>query len=895
MMSRFSRHISTWILAAGLWFAGVSGGHGQEPAAAPGAAPAVAAPPAPAADAVPTPSPASTPGAKPAAPAPPAVETYPLREKGIHAMNDGIPEAAIRFFSRYRDLVVGREPAFTDATVLLVEACLRGQKPDQAAAALAFHQAHSPGIQDPRLQDAFTYWTAAVLLAQGRYAESVKTANPLLAPGRTPAYRRLAMKLIGNAYAHLKQWNGAEEMFRKLLHEFPDAPGNDRVSVQLAKVLISEGKLQDAEQTLAGIKIKPGQAGDIAVRIALCRILIALHRNDVDKALQAYRAIAGERPVRSDPDWWLVVSQLSQALIRAKKYPAAVEVLPQALALAPTEKDRLQVRLHRIDCLVALGKSDEAIAALEQFKKDYPGMPELFPAEFRLAQLFRQTKNYQAATEYFAQVARAETAPKELRYQAALQNGWCLSEAGNDTAAVRAFADAAGLGTTDSEKARALLLAGDAAYRVGNYTDAALYDQTVADKYKKTPFAEEARYKQALARSQAKLFSSAAAIYQLYLKEYPKGQFVDKARLERGIALKNAGDFPRAARELAALAADHPQSPLAPRALLEAAESARSADNVTLALTLYSRLIDKYPESDLFPHALYQRAHLYFFLARFPKAVADCTRFLAKFPGLPMATDVLFWLGDYYNNTGDLAKAAEYYRRLESSHPDSPDAARALYEAAVCLYKQDDLVQADLLVRQLERRYPNASAHVRALATLLAGDVLAKQGKYAEAAKRFQQAAVLGAGTAVENAATGRLGDMEYSLGTAGNAEAYAKAKAAFIRIIHSPVASADQVEMAKYRLGKTLEKMGDVDAAVTEYLDVFYQYRMDLRRKQMRDWYYFARSGFDVARLLIREKRYREAVRVYDRLARSGVPTAADARAKARELRAMLQAARAH
>jgi len=826
------------------------------------------------------------------APAPTATPTAVFdaadenREKGIHALNDGIYEAAIRFFLKYREATGKKEPAFTDATALLVQACLRARRVDEAQRALLYHKQHSKGPADPYYRDQLIYWTAKVQLAVDAADKAIQTVSPLVAAGRTPEFRNLALELIGDASIIKKDWPRAEEAYRRLLQEFPEAANADRVRLSLAYVLIAENKTADARTVLAEYEARH-PTEEVNVRARLLRGLIALREGKVADALELYRAIADQRPTRPDQDWWRFLSELVDALMAAGKYEDALTVAPGAQLTAPSLRERIEVRLKAINCFIALKRPDPAITALAAFEKEFGTVPSVYPVLFGLGLLLREQGSFQTAVEYFNRVAGAENVPTDLRYKAALQKGWCYADDGRDEDAMRAFSEAAKLGRTAQEKARALFLAGEAAYRVGNYTGAALYFQTVADKYRETSFAEEARYKQALCRFQAKLFSAAAATYAQFLKEYPKSAFADKARVERGVALRNAGDFAAAARELAEFAETHPDSPLAPRALLEAAQAARSADEVDRALQLYSKLLERYPDSDLAPHALYQRAHLYFFETRFEEALKDCEEFLKRYPRLPMAADILFWLGDYYADSGDLGRSEEYYMRLVTTQPESPDAPTALYEAARSAYRRGDLLRADLLLQQFEREHPDAPAPLRARVRFLEGDILAAQGKFRKAAGRFEKAAELAAGSAFGAAARGRLGDMYYSLAAGSdNKEPLKEAAEVFQSIVDDPTTTPDIKDMARYRLAKTFEKMGNIDAAITEYLNVVYGYRMDLRTKRIRDWYYFARSGYDAARLLVAQKRFREAARLYERIAAAGIPTAPDALARAREIR---------
>ena len=133
---------------------------------------------------------------------------------------------------------------------------------------------------------------------------------------------------------------------------------------------------------------------------------------------------------------------------------------------------------------------------------------------------------------------------------------------------------------------------------------------------------------------------------------------------------------------------------------------------------------------------------------------------------------------------------------------------------------------------------------------------------------------------------------MRYSLGTGGlppdkSRAMLQEAVETYKTIINAEDSPADILDNAKYRLGKCYQKLDKTDLAIEKYLDVFYQYKLDLMQKNnIRDWYYFARSGYDAAELLLLQDNREQAVRIYDRLAESGIPTSNNAAENARQIR---------
>ena len=107
-----------------------------------------------------------------------------------------------------------------------------------------------------------------------------------------------------------------------------------------------------------------------------------------------------------------------------------------------------------------------------------------------------------------------------------------------------------------------------------------------------------------------------------------------------------------------------------------------------------------------------------------------------------------------------------------------------------------------------------------------------------------------------------------------------------FTGLAANPDASKEMRDSARYRAAKVHEKLGENDQGIDIYVDIVYDYEIDAQSGAVRDWYYFARSGYDAARLLLLAGKDEEAARIYERLARSGIPTAEEARARAEEIR---------
>ena len=843
---------------------------------------------------------AAQPAAAEAAPAAPAVATppaptpeelmYQARDLGLRALGNGLYTTAARFFEEYRKLAGTAEPQFADATVHLARAHLLDGKPDLASLALDAHRKDSPGLADPYYQNALAYCHAAALMGMGKPKLASESAKALLKPGLDAEYRRMTLRLLADAYVKLDQWPEAEEALTTIIREFPNAKGLLEVRQLLVMAHVSTRKFVEAENLLKEIaQLHPDAP---MLEMERQRVLVLAQMGKLDEALAAYRAIGGERPRHPEQSWWLTVCSLGNGLVQARRFEDALLVLPHAVGLAVGEDDRAQSMLTVAECQIALEKTALAIDTLERFRKEYPERLELVPVVIKLAELLRSTQNYMTAGDYFGQVVASEKAAPGFRYRACVSRGWCFRDAGQFDQAIATFAEGEALGSTPNQKAQALTLAGDTAFHVKNYVQAADFFGSVADRYPDSDQAERGRLLEGRSRFEAKLFDQAAASYARFLDDFPKSADAEDAELEYGIALRHgadsAGDYALAFEALRGFVDHHPNSAAAARALMEAAQAAEGAEKILDAVQVLGILLDEHPDSDLRPQAIYERTRLHFYQANFEKAVADGSAFLEKYPLLPLAVDVLMWMGDHYANVGDHEKSMGYFAQLKANHPNSPLASVALYEAAHCAYQLQRFATAQELLASLRAMAsPRPSDITLAKADLLDGDILSRDGKYAEAIQRFAHARELSGNSPLGLAALGRQGEMYYSLAATDQAN-LEDAVSCFQAILDLAEAPADVRELAEYRIAKCYEMQGKREDAIFHYMRIALDFSQKASKGRVRDWFYFARSGYDAARLLELgggERNIMRALRVYRLIAESKIPTAAEALKKYEEL----------
>ena len=832
-------------------------------------------------------------------------ERYLYRQKGLLAFEDGIHDTAARFFLKYRQGTNFREPDFTDATILLIRALLRRDDVEAARKALNYYEKHSPGIAVGSYAETFDYWRIAVLFAEDRLQEGIAAAKSFLNQAEAGDLSAGVLFMMANAFIEIKAWDRAVASLRRLITNYPQADRIGEARFRLAYVYLAQGEGAKAQQVLEQLAAQ-AEPGDprFAVRLQIYRALRRAAQGELEAAVKLYRAIADRQPPGAAREWWLLLSHLVSASLEKGEYQLAAELAVAAETAAGAREDKVQMRLHRVEALIKAEEREAAVKSVEEFAKEYPGIKEVNKALFNLALFLGKQEQHKQAAEYFQKVAENEDiAPRDLRYQAQLNSGWSLVEADMLEDAVSAFAAAARLGATPTEQAQALFFAGNIAMRLEDYGDAAMYFQNVADNYPQSEYAEWARFRQAQARAMAGLYSDAAMVYRDFLKKYPSSSRRAEALLERGIALKKAGNYQEAVRVFQSFVQKFPDHAEMPRALLEGFSTAKAQGEVRTAFEFIDALIAGYPDSDLYVHALYHRIHYHFLQGHGKQAMADAEVFLEKYARLPLSADVNIWVGDYLANADNYDEAEDYYLNAANNHPDTLQAQIALYEAGRCARRLDNSERAATLLEQLISNYePQTLPNLHARALMLRGDIRSETGAFQRALELFRAAEATAEENDLKLGAAGRIGDMLYSLATqSSDGEERDKLLKQAIEQYTDVQTEAETANLprlrqkARYRLAKCFEKNNAQEKAIDLYLDIFYGYQVDLPDDNGEDWYYFTRSGYDAARLLMLQNsshgqdNLKNAARIYERIAHSGVPTANEAGQRARELRKKL------
>lgn len=812
---------------------------------------------------------------------------YSYRQKGMRALGDNIHSAAISFFEKYRRLTQGDEPDFTDATILLIRAHLGNGDAEAAHRILKDYDEKSKGAEEGYYRRNLIYWRAAVLIRNNDIEKGLATLEPLLEEEEYPELRERAVLLRGSALAKNSRWEKAHEVLLDFLENFPDSQFRGQAILDMSKVAIADQNYEETEELLRRAKeeteIEPSS-------IELHRLLLETSRGNIEKALEIFGSLSEDAPLVSDPEWQLVFSQFARKLTTLEQWEEAIPVINKAYQLAAENDEKAEILMLRVKAETELDRKEAAIRSLSSLIDSFPEYQGADEALLRRATLKAELGEYEEAIADTLKVYNDTTLNPELRFRAGIESGRLAIKMEEYTKAIFYLTRAGDIEKIEPEpQARALIEAGNAAMKAEDYSQAVTIYKKVTENMPNTAAAADALLQLGEALIKKGQPEEAATVLEQFIAQYPDDNRVAQSRLNKASALRQAGNPEESINAFEEFVDNHPEHEKAADALMQVYRIAREHGDPDKCMQTLNRICTEYAETQLHTAALYHRIYIAFQVGDYDLAVTESERFVDDFENLPLSADVLLWLGDHYANQNNFERAEHSYRKVALLFPEKSRAYQGLYEAASAAMKQEDGQERAL--RLLDEFPENLSQNneiepaIFGRAAFLRGDILAERQEFEKAIDWFAKARENLAEEAPELslAAKGRMADMYFSLDTE---EGYQKATEIYKELIYADNLSPQLRDNAHYRLAKTLQKRDNRQKALEHYLEIIFSYELETRDGQARDWYYFARASYDAAQILIEKNKPDAAARIYERIEQSGIPTAAEAGRRAREIR---------
>lgn len=348
--------------------------------------------------------------------------------------------------------------------------------------------------------------------------------------------------------------------------------------------------------------------------------------------------------------------------------------------------------------------------------------------------------------------------------------------------------------------------------------------------------------------------------------------------LERGLFLSTRRD-PAARDFLLSFLTNFPNNPRTPEASLALAESA------VFTPPFDRPLAEKYItplKFDLESSPILEARRILVLLA-LNTSTQQAQNFLNRAPKHPLAPRIMFQLGQTYRNPGEEdgkepGKANLQFELLIEKYPESEFADAARYFSAITS-----------IALKTESADKKAIAHFR--------DLIAKKGVLANEAainlssllieRDQQEAALIEISRFLKDPKLPESDQRRFLILGADAANQIGRHEQAIefheslLKVKDLPVSTRNR---ANYIRGQALEKLGRTVDALNAYYEVINR-NFDPDQSTSLEWKWFDKCGFGALDLLEKEKRWKAAIQLAEKLSRSGSPRAEDARESAERI----------
>ena len=753
-----------------------------------------------------------------------------------------------------------------EAQLLLAEALLLDYRPNEALTAL-------PKNYPVELNARYRTTRAAALSESGRWKEALTAWQEAQKESLTPAMANQVRLGLINSWLQLNNNTEATRELNEILAE-PKNPFQDTARLLLVKILLSEGKSEDASDALA--RISPKSPPSILAEATYWKARLLSVRGKADEARALFEKVIeeGKNATRDlVTQAWIAIGQIDRArekpadaalafekaldrggepesyLTAAREYLASAksaQSLPTAsLRLRDSVRDREsddEKRGRYAPALLLLaasaldsGNAEAAIADLDSLMKTYPTSPALPAATLLLAEaLVKQGQPAVAREKLEALLLRENLLPEVLyQGQAALAN--LLLQEGKASESSALWEKAAASAPDPNLSEQAYFNAALAAARQPDPATFGRLEELFTKKYpessRRAAFAlEKGRMLESKGDSPASR-SALAEVSKLPGSESLK----DEAALRRASSLLRTGDYPGAINAFADFEKSFPKSNLLPQALASGIEARLRQRELTgaQARSEFAKILARFPESSLAPSLAFQIGQTHYEDKNHGEALSSFREMAAKFPKDPLADDALYYAGLSALALGNPEEAVKLFRALPETSPLRLDARLAEIDAS-----------------RTSGDYPGGLQ----IANSLLANKTPDQRAWVEITKR-------------------RLA-CEFAIGGTDRAS-LERATSTASALIASPAADAADRNEAGYIRGKSLEQLGREEDALQAYLDVLYAKQSTPSPGTAQPEYlWFARAGAEAARLQEKKGDFRGALAIYRILENAGGPS---------------------
>lgn len=331
--------------------------------------------------------------------------------------------------------------------------------------ALKQYQSIVSAANHPRREEGM-YGIGWTYFKQKDYQKAIGAFEQLIVAYPSGKFSFDARLRLGDCYFQRLDYKKAAGAYRTVVRLFPKTDGADYALYQLGQTYYRSGDHEQAtDQFDAVIKNYPGSSLADDAQYALG--WVKFQRKEYYAAIKDFQLTIANYPA-SDllPRAYY---SIGDAYYNLHLHPAAENSYKQVLQKFPKSPLAADALKGVQYCLVAQGKSSDAVSVIESYVKDNPTSPNTEQLEINKAELLFGQKLYREAAQSYQSFA-LRYPHSTMKAQALYWLGRSLQEAGEDAQAAKAYLDAADVpNATMSILGNALLESARISLKLKNY------------------------------------------------------------------------------------------------------------------------------------------------------------------------------------------------------------------------------------------------------------------------------------------------------------------------------------------------------------------------------------------------------------------------------------------
>ncbi|MDP6525232.1 MAG: tetratricopeptide repeat protein [Kiritimatiellia bacterium] len=798
--------------------------------------------------------------------------------RGRAALSDGLFGVAEDQFRSLLAAGTGDGAGDEEVTILLIRALHAQKKHEEILKLLGSRKTVSSS-------GGFSFWRAMSEYNLGQNEKALTLLTDFETSFKNDEYASRVERLRSACYLALDRVEDAIASFERFDRQFAKSQESSANLLSWGRTLVLQGQSAEAESVLKRLAAFPVNGNDTVLQGYLWLGRARINVGKLAEAGKTLDALCGSATVTGDlkAEAWLDRAEVYVAMTNTQQAVTAI-TSAVAAAVSPVLKGRGSTSLGWL--YLDSGNLDAGVPILKEFISAFPDDPLSAESQLKLSASFLQTNRYEDAVNEFQHYLETFT-DEQGQAQAYEGKGWGLMGLGRHAEAATAFIKGYGLHNDAVKKGQCLLKAGDAYFSNAQYRLSRETYRRVLDEFPSGKLTANALLQLGASMVRSGDHEEAEKVFRQAVKDYPGGALAEEALYKVALLKESLKDWREAVETYSELIGTHTNGVFVAKAIHGRGLVRYRLFRFKEAAEDFERVVKLYSGTKSAEQAFYMRGLCYYGLMRDEEAVGICREFIVKYPESPWIAEVLFWMAKYSYNRGDYERSEKEFLLAVEKKPEGALGDDGLLWAGISAAKRKEYLRANEHFNRLVKEYEKSDKIAEA--RFSQADALCELAHFSAAILIFDEIITKYPESDFVAAAWGRKGDCQFTLG-ADDAKRYEESIASFRVVANSSGTRLDLVMQAEYKIGRCLEKQGQAKGALDQYyLKVIIRYFEDREKgiwhnENSKVW--FTRAAFNAADIMEERKDWRGVVSILERVVKSGVPSADEARERIEKIK---------